>query len=137
MFWQNFSRLCYQSGKSPSRVAESVGLSSTAAVGWKKGAVPRDSTIKQIADYFGVPVEALTADEPPTLTALASASPAPTPAPPPTALEPDEAQLLTDYRGFSYAGRGLIRDFIEKMKAAGIYAYGVDPFLVGFNSDGQ
>lgn len=123
MFWQNFTRLCFQSGKSPTRVAAELGYTSATVAGWNKGAKPRNSTMKQIADYFGVPVEALTAE-------------APTSEPPPT-LAPDEAQLLTDYRGFSYAGRGLIRDFIEKMKAAGIYAYGVDPFLVGFNSDTQ
>ena len=136
MFWQNFTQLCAQAGKPPSRAVEEMGFQKSAVTGWKRGVVPRDSTFDRLAYYFGVPVETLIADEPPTLTALASASPAPTSAPP-TALAPDEAQLLTDYRGFSYAGRGLIRDFIEKMKAAGIYAYGVDPFLVGFNSDTQ
>lgn len=70
MFWQNFTRLCTQSGKSPSRVTEELGLTSGAAVGWKKGAVPRDSTLARIAYYFGVPVESLTAEEPPTMTAF-------------------------------------------------------------------
>lgn len=120
MFWQNFSRLCTQSGKSPTRVVEELGLTRGSVAGWKKGAEPRNNTVKQIADYFGVTVDELTG-------AVSS--------PPPPSLEPDEAQLLTDYRGFSYAGRGLVRDFIEKMKAAGIYAQGADPFLLGFNSD--
>ena len=120
MFWQNFSTLCTQSGKSPSRVAEELGFTSAAVAGWKKGAEPRNNTLKQIADYFGVTVQTLTGEG-----AVSS----------PPSLEPDEVQLLADYRGFSYAGRGLVRDFIEKMKAAGIYAYGVDPMMLGFNSD--
>ena len=123
MFWQNFERLCTKAGKSPTRVAAELGLTSGSVAGWKKGAAPRNGTVKQIADYFGVPLESLTAGEPPDLP---QASPA---------LEPDEAQLLTDYRAFSYAGRGLIRDFIEKMKAQGIYAKGADPFLMGFNEE--
>lgn len=123
MFWQNFIALCSKSRMPPSRVAADLGLTKSAVSAWKKGAVPRDGTLARIADYFKVPVESLTAGEPPDLPQASAA------------LEPDEAQLLTDYRAFSYAGRGLIRDFIEKMKAQGIYAKGADPFLMGFNEE--
>ena len=117
MFWQNFTRLCESEGKSPNRVAADLGLSNSVATNWKRGAMPRDSVLARIADYFGVSVESLTAEEPPVL------------------LDPDEARLLEDYRGFSYAGRGLVRDFVEKMKEKGIYARGADPFLMGFNEE--
>ena len=65
MFWQNFVRLCSKVGKSPARVANELGLSNAVATSWKKGAMPRDSTLLQIADYFGVPVESLTMEPPP------------------------------------------------------------------------
>ena len=61
MFWQNFMRLCNKVGKPPSRVAVDIGLSSTSAVGWKKGAIPRPAVLSRLADYFGVSVENLTA----------------------------------------------------------------------------
>lgn len=67
MFWQNFVRLCSEVNKSPARVASELGLSNAVATSWKKGAMPRDSTLLQIADYFSVPVESLTAETPPTL----------------------------------------------------------------------
>ena len=67
MFWQNFVRLCGKVGKSPARVANELGLSNAVATSWKKGAMPRDSTLLQIADYFSVPVESLTAETPPML----------------------------------------------------------------------
>ena len=51
MFWQNFTRLCEQSGKSPSRVASELEFTVGSVAGWKKGAEPRNSTLKQIADY--------------------------------------------------------------------------------------
>ncbi len=116
MFWQNFLYYCNQIGKPPNVVAAEIGVKSSGTVtGWKNGAAPRPQVVAKLAEYFHIPVEALTGSG--------------------SALTPDETQLLEDYRGFSYAGRGLVRDFIEKMKAAGIYAYGVDPMMLGFNSD--
>ena len=72
MFWQNFIRLCSKAGKSPNRVASELGFSNAVATGWKKGSVPRDSTLLQIAEYFGVPVESLTEE---TLSAPDSKEP--------------------------------------------------------------
>mgnify|MGYP003300689777 CR=1 FL=1 len=54
MFWKNFVSLCNNKSKSPNGVCADLGLSVATATKWKKGAVPRDTTLKRIADYFGV-----------------------------------------------------------------------------------
>lgn len=56
MFYENYSRLCSQNGKSITGVARELGIAATTATGWATGAKPRPSTIKKIADYFGVDV---------------------------------------------------------------------------------
>ncbi len=55
-FYEIFISLCARAGKSPGAVAESIGLSRASAAGWKKGKLPRDTTIAKIAQYFDVPV---------------------------------------------------------------------------------
>ena len=62
MFWNNFVKLCNKIGKSPNGVCAELGYSTAIASKWKKGATPRDTTLKKIADYFGIPVTALTED---------------------------------------------------------------------------
>ena len=118
MFWENFARLCNQVGKPPSRVAMEIGLSSTSAVGWKKGATPRPSVLVRLADYFGVPVESLTADELPSIMPTVK----------PTAPESDESQLLMYFRQFNREGRGRMLDFAESMQRSGKYAVGTNYF---------
>lgn len=132
MFWQNFTRLCAQAGKPPSRVVEEMGLKKASVTGWKRGVVPRDSTLARIAYYFGVPVESLTAEEPPTMTAFPAATPTPSPAP----FAAGESELLDYYRHFTREGQGRLLDFAESMKRSGMYEPGVDYFLKGFNSEG-
>lgn len=57
MFWDNYVKLCNSVGKAPSVVAEEIGIKSTGTVpGWKKGAVPRQSALVKLAEYFGVTV---------------------------------------------------------------------------------
>lgn len=46
-------------GKSESAVAKEIGRDSKTVTGWKKGAVPYNSTLKKLADYFGITVEEL------------------------------------------------------------------------------
>ena len=118
MFWENFVRLCNEAGKPPSRVAAELGLAKPATVRWKKGAIPRDSTLCRIADYFGVSVESLTADGAPSVTpTVKSATP-----------ETDESQLLTYYRNFSREGKGRLLDFAVSMERSGKYAAGANRF---------
>ena len=59
MFWEKFIELCKQANVSPSGVAREIGLSNSAAVKWKKGAIPDSNTLQKIADYFDVSVDYL------------------------------------------------------------------------------
>lgn len=56
MFYDKFLTLCIKKNMSPSAAAIDAGFSNAAAAGWKKGATPRGSAVKKLADYFGVPV---------------------------------------------------------------------------------
>ena len=113
MFWENFMCLCNKAGKSPSRVAVDIGLSSTSAVGWKKGAVPRPAVLARLADYFGVSVDELTQEKALDLESDGKA---------------DEMQLLTYFRQFNREGKGRMLDFADSMRRSGMYAAGTDYF---------
>lgn len=64
MFWQKFVLLCNQKGKSPNRVCAELGYSANTATKWKQGAVPRDTTLKKIADYFEITASELLDETP-------------------------------------------------------------------------
>lgn len=57
MFWDKFIELCANKGISPNAVAKELSISSGAVTKWKNGAVPQNSKLKLIADYFGVTTE--------------------------------------------------------------------------------
>lgn len=59
MFWDNFVLLCNQKGKTPNGVCAELRFSAATATKWKRGSLPRDTTLKKIADYFGVSVSYL------------------------------------------------------------------------------
>ena len=59
MFYENFAFYCTKIGKSESAVAKDVGITSKSVTGWKNGALPRNSTLKKLADYFGITVDEL------------------------------------------------------------------------------
>lgn len=59
MFYQNLIQLCADRGTTPTELCHSIGLAGSAATKWKSGSVPRDTTLKKIADYFGVSTEQL------------------------------------------------------------------------------
>ena len=59
MFWENLIELCSKQDISPTGLCLKLGFSNATAVRWKKGSVPNDTTLKKIADYFGVSVEYL------------------------------------------------------------------------------
>lgn len=62
MFWEKFVLLCNNKSKSPNGVCSDLGLSVATATKWKQGSIPRDTTLKLIADYFGVSTEYLLSD---------------------------------------------------------------------------
>lgn len=57
MFYQKLEKLCSNKGVSITQMAKDLGISTGVPTGWKKGAVPRRSTVKMVANYFDVPVE--------------------------------------------------------------------------------
>lgn len=59
MFWDNFVTLCNKKGKSPNGACAELGFSANTATKWKQGSVPRDTTLRKIADYFGVSTDYL------------------------------------------------------------------------------
>lgn len=59
MFWNNFLAQCAKRGKSPAVVAEELGFSNSATTCWKNGSLPRMSSRKKIAEYFGITVDEL------------------------------------------------------------------------------
>lgn len=62
MFYDNYVRLCNERGEGPTVVATKVGVDKSAATRWSKGALPRNTTLLRIADYFGVSMEDLLGD---------------------------------------------------------------------------
>lgn len=60
MFYDNYVKLCAAAGKSPSAVAQEIGLYKSTVSNWKnRGTKPTDATAQRIADHFGVPVSVL------------------------------------------------------------------------------
>jgi transcriptional regulator with XRE-family HTH domain len=59
LFWNNFLAQCAKKGKSPAVVAEELGFSNSATTCWKNGSLPRMSSRKKIAEYFGITVDEL------------------------------------------------------------------------------
>lgn len=58
MFYKRVSDLCAKNGIAMTTLAVNLGLSKSVVTNWKKtGAEPRPSTVKKIADYFGVGIE--------------------------------------------------------------------------------
>lgn len=64
MFWNTFVQLCNERGISPNRVCAELNFSKNAATKWKQGAMPRDTTLRKIADYLGVSADYLMGREP-------------------------------------------------------------------------
>ena len=64
MFYDKFVSICKSRGISPSKAAADVGLNRSAVVKWKNGATPQTSTIKKIADYFGIDIMEFLGDGP-------------------------------------------------------------------------
>lgn len=63
MFWDLFVSCCNEKNQAPNKVCSELGLSNATATQWKKGATPRDTTIRKIADHFGVSVDYLLGKE--------------------------------------------------------------------------
>lgn len=62
-FYENFVSLCNSIHKSPTATILAIGLERSSVTRWKNGGSPSDATVRRIADYFGVSVAELLADE--------------------------------------------------------------------------
>lgn len=64
MFWINYVNLCNQRGITPNEAAKACGIKSSGTVtGWKNGALPRDSVLIKLSQYFNVTVDELLSDK--------------------------------------------------------------------------
>lgn len=64
MFYYQFVKLCNGINKSPSAVAEEIGLKRSVVTAWKNGRKPRLATSQKVASYFGVPLSELIGHDP-------------------------------------------------------------------------
>lgn len=60
MFYDNFMLLCEKNQIRPYTALKNIGIESKSILSrWRAGATPRSTTVKMIADYFGVAPEEL------------------------------------------------------------------------------
>ena len=59
MFYDIVNNLCKERKTTITRMAEDIGLSNAAPTSWRKGAVPKLTTLEKIAEYFDVSVDYL------------------------------------------------------------------------------
>ena len=64
MFKEKFEKLCVEKKVFPTIVCTAIGLSKSAYTKWSDESMPRKTTLLKLAEYFGVPVEYFTTDEP-------------------------------------------------------------------------
>lgn len=100
MFKQNFINICTERGIAPTAVLRQIGLSNATFSCWTEDSVPRQTTLKKIADYFDITVEDLLRD------------PAEKPEPAPTA--PDDS--LLDARFYELLDKLTLKE-LRKLKA--------------------
>ncbi len=65
MFYDRFKALCVQKGVSMSKACEDLGISNTMISKYKSGSVPRNSTLMDMATYFGCDIMEILCDDPP------------------------------------------------------------------------
>ena len=105
MFWNNLVSLCNERGTTPNGVCSELGLSAATATKWKKGAVPRDTTLQRVADYFGVTVDYLLGEEKKEqATAPILSIPA---------LSPEELRVIQRYRSVSPEIQAAVRKILD------------------------
>lgn len=75
MFKTNFIRFCNLKGESPSFVCRQIGVAPATFSGWTDSTVPRESTLIKIADYLGVTVDELLAEDTPAPLPFAVVAP--------------------------------------------------------------
>lgn len=59
MFYDTVNNLCKARKTTITKMSEEIGLSNAAATSWKKGSIPKASTLEKISAYFGVSTDYL------------------------------------------------------------------------------
>ena len=63
MFYDIVNNLCKERKTTITRMAEEIGLSNAAPTSWRKGSVPKLTTLEKISKYFDVSVDYLLGKE--------------------------------------------------------------------------
>lgn len=104
MFYLNFVRLCNSIGKSPSAVAEDMGLQRSSVTRWANGSAPRKATVEKIATYFGVDSKELIGKDPAQKERPSTAGEIDL-----SSLSPEDAELVRKIMAASDAKKNAIR----------------------------
>lgn len=102
MFYVNFVKLCNSVGKSPSAVAEEIGVKRSTVTRWKQGKSVTDANCQKVADYFGVTMDELNKSEEIEKPTLRTES---EPFPGYSDLTDEEKQKVSDYIDLLLAAR--------------------------------
>ena len=87
MFYEKLIVLCAQHNTTPNAVCNALGLAESAATRWRSGSIPRDTTLKKIANFFGITVDELLGNEKKEQPTLSAPN-----------LSPEEMLLLQQWR---------------------------------------
>lgn len=64
MFYEQLKGLCKQRNTTPTAfITDKLGLSSSKITAWKNGSIPKYGILKQISEYFKVPISYLFIEE--------------------------------------------------------------------------
>lgn len=63
MFYEIVNNLCKERKTTITRMAQDIGLSNAAPTSWRKGSVPKLSTLDKISQYFNVSTDYLLGKE--------------------------------------------------------------------------
>ena len=63
VFYKKLIALCTEKNTNPTAVCDTLGFAQSAATRWKQGSIPRDITLKKIADYFGISEDHFLSDD--------------------------------------------------------------------------
>ena len=106
MFWNNFVNQCNSRNTTPTSVVKKLKISGGSVTGWKEGSIPRDTTLKKIADYFDITVAELLSDN--------EKKPVQADEPKEGSLHPEERILLSCYSKISDDDRKVLWTLLDK-----------------------
>lgn len=106
MFYEKLVSICAERGTNPTALCDALGLAQSAATRWKQGSVPRDTTLRKIADYFGVSTDYLLGKEQDFLQSFAKEKD-------PPKISESEEQLLALFREVPEADQEMVLMMIQ------------------------